>query len=134
MATFTSFEEIKAWQEGRKLTWSIRQICKRARAKHDYSFVDQVTRSTRSITSNIAEGFESMTSAEFISFLGYAKRSAGEVRSHLYDALDEKYVSEKEFFTLTEQLKEIIKMIAGLIQYLQTLDNDRRRTHSKQPN
>ena len=43
---------------------------------------------------------------EFISFLGFSKRSAAEVRSHLYDALDEKYISEEEFKKIADQTKE----------------------------
>jgi four helix bundle protein len=37
---------------------------------------------------NIAEGFDAGSDAEFIRFLGYARRSASEVQSHLYIALD----------------------------------------------
>lgn len=69
-----------------------------------------------------------MTTPEFIAFLGIAKRSAGEVRSHLYDARDEQYISDEEFRTLAEQTKAIGKMIAGLIHYLQSTDLQQRRT------
>jgi four helix bundle protein len=128
MATFHSFEEIQAWQESRKLLSAIRNICKRESVKRDFSFIDQITRATRSISANIAEGFEAMTTPEFIAFLGIAKRSAGEVRSHLYDARDEQYISDEEFRTLAEQTKAIGKMIAGLIHYLQSTDLQQRRT------
>jgi four helix bundle protein len=60
--------------------------------------------------------------------LGYAKRSAGEVRAHLYDALEEGYLSKKEFDELCERTKKICRMIAGLIHYLQTLDHSQKRT------
>jgi len=44
--------------------------------------------------SNIAEGFESRTQAQFIDYPGHAKASAGEVRAQLYISLDQKYISE----------------------------------------
>ena len=128
MATFNSFEEIEAWKESRELVRSIRDICKRERAKKEFAFTDQVTRAARSVSANIAEGFECMTTPEFISFLGIAKRSAGEVRSHLYDTKDEQYISEKEFEELALQTKQICRMIAGLIHYLQSTNLQQRRT------
>ncbi len=132
MATFSSFEDIEAWQEGRKLVRKIRSICRKEPVRRDFSFIDQITRATRSVPANIAEGFESLTVPEFINFLGYAKRSAGEVRSHLYNALDENYVTQSEFNELAETTRKICSMIAKLIHYLQSVDQRKRRT-LKQP-
>lgn len=128
MATFHSFEDIDAWQEGRKLVRAIRAVCKRNSVKRDFPFIDQITRAARSITANIAEGFESMTNPTFITFLGYSKRSAGEVRSHLYDAIDEQYISQEEFDALADQAQKICRMLAKLIHYLQSLDQSQQRT------
>ena len=128
MATFESFEEIQAWQQSRVLIRKIRTICKKPTVRKDFAFVDQITRSARSVSANIAEGFEALTVPEFINFLGYAKRSSGEVRSHLYDALDEQYITQQEFIELSEITKIICRMIAKLIHYLQSLDPDFKRT------
>jgi four helix bundle protein len=49
----------------------------------DYGFRDQICRAAVSIPSNVAEGVERITPAEFRNFLGMAKGSAGEVRSQL---------------------------------------------------
>jgi len=46
---------------------------------------------------NIAEGFDSESTVEFIRFLRYAKRSCTEIQSELYVALDENYISPNEF-------------------------------------
>jgi len=43
---------------------------------------------------NIAEGFGRSGSGEFIQFLGIAKGSACEVTSHVYVALDQKYIRQ----------------------------------------
>ena len=118
MTTFNTFEDIDAWQEARVLIRQIRSICKRPNVRRDYTFVDQITRSARSIAANIAEGSETTSNAEFARFLDYAKRSAGEVRAHLYDALDEKYISQNEFNDLAALTKKIGKMIGALMQYL----------------
>jgi len=128
MATFQSFEEIEAWKESRKLIQKIREICRRETVKKDFAFIDQISRSVRSIAANIAEGFEALTTREFIQFLGYSKRSAGEVRSHLYDGLEEGYISQKEFEELADLTKKICSMIAKLIHYLQSIDQTQKRT------
>ncbi len=134
MAQFYDFEEIMAWQEARKLTRAIREICKRENVKRDFTFIDQITRAARSISANIAEGNDAMTVPAFIEFLGYSKRSCAEVRSHLYDALDEQYVSLEEFTQHTNHARKICRMIAKLIHHLQTLDPKLKRTFSVQSN
>ena len=134
MSTFQSFEEIEAWQRGRTLTKKIRKICKRDNVRRDFAWIDQITRAARSISANISEGFESLTIPEFINSLGYSKRSSGEVRSHLYDGLDEEYISQEEFDELAKETKEICKMIAGLIHYLQSRNQQQKRTLKSQKN
>ncbi len=129
MAQFRNFEDMHVWQESRTLIESIREICKRSHVKRDYPFVDQITRAARSISANIAEGSDCLNNGEFIQFLGYSKRSAAEVRSHLYDAFYEKYISVEEFRELTTQCTKIGRMIAKLIHHLQSLDPDLKRTY-----
>jgi four helix bundle protein len=123
MTSFTSFEEIKVWQKSRILTKKIRVVCRRENVKRDFAFVDQISRSSRSIMDNIAEGFESQTNRQFVTFLGYAKRSCAEVRSQLYGALDDGYITTAECKDLMLQAHEIGKMLYKLIQHLQSQPN-----------
>ena len=57
---------------------------------------------------------------EFNQFLSTAKGSAGEVRSQLYVALDQEYISLPVFESLMLQATEISRMIGGLMTYLRT--------------
>jgi four helix bundle protein len=109
-------------------------ICKRERARKDFAFVDQVTRGARSVSANIAEGSDAMTIPEFIQFLGFAKRSAAEVRAHLYDAFDEEYISLKEFDSLCSQTQKIGAMLAKLIHHLQSRNQQYKRTYKQSTN
>lgn len=126
MTSISCFEDLPIWQRSRVLSKKIRVLCRESVAAKDFVFVDQIRRAAKSVTANIAEGFESATNKEFIQFLGYAKRSAGEVRSHLYDALDDDYISMEHFKVLSQETIEIGKMIAGFIQYLQKQPYTRR--------
>jgi len=65
-------------------------------------------------------GFDSNSDDEFVRFLRYALRSATEVQSHLYVAVDQGYISGEDFDQIYEQATEVKKMISGFIKYLRS--------------
>jgi len=112
------FEDIQAWQEARNLTNLIYNLCKGNSFSKDFGLRDQIQRASVSIMSNIAEGFDSQSDIEFIKFLNYSRRSASEVQSHLYVALDQEYIANDKFTEIYEKCRAIKRMIAGFIKYL----------------
>jgi four helix bundle protein len=58
MATFTTFEEISAWQKARQLTKELYKVTSVGAFARDYDLKNQIRRAAVSIMSNIAEGFE----------------------------------------------------------------------------
>lgn len=119
MAKFNSFEEILSWQKARELNKDIYNVTKNNKYfKNDFGLKDQMRRSSISISSNIAEGFERETTKEFIRFLYIAKASSGEFRSQLYLAHDINYLNSEEFEKLKLKVNEVSKLISGLIKYL----------------
>ena len=95
-----TFENLEAWQMAKKLTSQVYQAFRHCR---DYGFRDQICRAAVSIPSNVGEGVERITPAEFKNFLGMAKGSAGEVRSQLILAEELGYISRSDFHQLLEQ-------------------------------
>lgn len=67
---------------------------------------------------NIAEGFEAGYNTEFVRFLKMARRSAGEVQSQLYLALDAGYITDEEIRKAYDLSVETKKLINSLITYL----------------
>ena len=120
MATFTTFEDIEAWQRGRQLVKEIYSLTLRPNFSKDFALRDQIRRSAISIISNIAEGFGRGGKLEFMQFLSIAKGSLAELRAQLYIALDLKYIEKEDFTRLNGLADETGKLLAGLMNYLRT--------------
>jgi four helix bundle protein len=113
-----SFEDIDVWKEARKLVNVIYSLTSKDSFKKDFGLKEQLQRAAVSCMSNVAEGFDSDTKQQFIQMLSYTKRSASEVQSELYVALDRKYISEKEFQDSYNTAKSVRKLSNGFIRYL----------------
>ncbi len=113
-----SFEEMEMWKKSRELVKFIYAITKNKEFCRDFSLADQIRRAAVSVMSNIAEGFERGSNAEFIQFLYIAKGSCGEVRTQLYAALDQAYISSAGFQSGKALCVDISGQISGLIHYL----------------
>jgi four helix bundle protein len=126
MATAQQFEDLSVWQDARELTKAIYAASKQRAFGRDFGLREQIRRAAVSAMSNIAEGFERGSRKEFVQFLNIAKGSAGEVRAQLYVALDQEYVSEKEFATLREAATVLSRRIATFIRYLEKYPSNSR--------
>jgi len=119
MARIERFEDIEAWKRARQMTRKIYAFSRDGAFARDFGLKDQMRRASVSSMSNIAEGFERDGTQEFIHFLAMAKGSSGEVRSQLYVALDEGYITQEQFDDLYNDAAAVSKMSAGFIEYLQ---------------
>lgn len=126
MPTINKFEDIQSWKTARQLTKLIYQLSNQGEFSDDFGLRNQIRRATVSAMSNIAEGFESQTQALFITYLGRAKASAGEVRSQLYLALDLDYITKEQFKSALQLVEQCSRQIYGFIKYLKTQPNTRR--------
>src|SRR5688572_16483540 len=88
------FEDIRGWQEARVLTQQIYRLTSSGGFTKDFEVRSQIRGAAVSVMTNIAEGFDCDSHAEFARFLGFARRSAVEVQSLLYTALDAGYIDE----------------------------------------
>ena len=113
-----NFEDLEIWKDARALTREIYQLTRDSKFSKDFALRDQIRRAAVSIMSNIAEGFERAGNQEFIQFLYVAKASCGEVRSQLYVALDQSYVTPKDCDDVSKSFRRLSIMISNLIDYL----------------
>ena len=84
----------------------------------DFRLRNQIRDAAGSVMHNIAEGFDSGSNPEFIRFMKMARRSASEVQSQLYLALDRKYINNEELKKTYDIATEAKRLINGMIAYL----------------
>ena len=119
MKKIKTFEQIDVWGNARDLTGRIYILSQKGDFARDFGLKQQIRRAAVSIMSNIAEGFESNSLRAFIRYLNIAKGSAGEIRSHLYIALDQSYISKADFCTLLDLSRKISSQLANFRKHLE---------------
>jgi four helix bundle protein len=127
-----SFEDLHIYQRARELTNGVYAQTRSGGFAKDYGLSDQIRRAAVSIMSNVAEGFERGTSAEFVQFLYIAKGSCGEVRAQLQIALDQSYINTQAHASLVDLARRISGMISNFIAHLQGSDYRGEKFHRPQ--
>jgi four helix bundle protein len=80
----------------------------------DYSFKDQITRSSLSIASNIAEGMEKDSNKDKSRFLNISQGSISELITQIYIGIEIDYIKKEIGLQWIDELEQIIKMISNL--------------------
>jgi four helix bundle protein len=88
-----SFEELRVWQEARKLSDLVGRLLQSGGFGRDYVMQDQLNAAVVSTANNIAEGFRRRTSRDFAHFVRIAASSNAEVASLIQVAEGRHYVS-----------------------------------------
>lgn len=81
MAKYQHFEDLPVWQEAGRLYNQVLDLFERPNLLVSGAFRNQLDRAALSVSNNIAEGFERVTTDQLLAFLSIARGSAGEVRS-----------------------------------------------------
>ncbi len=118
MAKIERFEDLKCWQEARKLVKMVYQATNEGAFAKDYDMRSQIRRAAISTMNNIAEGFGRYSRKEFIRFLEMSFTSANEVKSICYAAIDITYLTEENANQIQGKAEEVKALNLGLIRYL----------------
>ena len=123
----TRFEDWQAWQQAWVLANLVYDATDQGNFARDFKLRDQIRGAAGPVMHSCAEGFDAGFDNEFVVFLKYARRSASEIQSQIYLALDRKYVDESAFKQIYDKATEAKKIINALIAYL------RRSRQGKKP-
>lgn len=116
-----NFENLEVWKRGCRLAVN---VCVAAHGSKEFELKNQITRSSLSIPSNIAEGAERRSGADFARFLEYSKGSCGELRTQLM--IHKEVCREigiepfKGTLEMIDETREISKMLGSLIEKIVT--------------
>lgn len=110
------FTELLAYKKSFGLAMEIFSISKSFPTEEKYSLTDQIRRSSRSVTANIAETYRKRRYVKhFISKLTDSDGENSETNVWLQFALSCEYITNEKFTELNEQNKEIGKLINYMI-------------------
>jgi four helix bundle protein len=115
---YHGFEELLVWKKSMQLNKDLLPIIQKCFSKY-HPLADQIIKSAISIPSNIAEGCERGSDADFARFLYISRGSCAELRTQL--ELAKSYLNGeyyKQYDNFIDDAKEISKMIYGLIKSL----------------
>jgi len=113
-------EKLDVWKRSCRLSVEIYGHFKESR---DFSFKDQITRSSLSVASNIAEGMEKEYTKENIRFLEIAKGSTAELMTQIYIGIEIDYIEKETGFQWIKEVNELLKMLNGLKNSLKNKEN-----------
>lgn len=114
----TGFQSLEVWKQARLFRKMIIALCTEIPQEEKYRLTDQIKRSSRSVTANIAEGYGRFHYLDNIKFCRDARGSLNETLDHLTVAFDEKYINEERLIQLNQQFEKVLKLLNGYIGYL----------------
>ena len=111
-----SFEDLEVFKRAYRISLEVHKASLGFPQIEQRALGDQIRRASKSICSNIAEGFgkQRQSRAEFRRFVMMAMGSADEMRVWLRYALDLGYIEEAQWRAWRDAYQEIAKMLQGL--------------------
>ena len=115
---YRGYKELECYKEARLLRIFISGLVKQFPKDQKFLLTSQIIDSSRSISSNIAEGYGRYTFTDTRNFFIIARGSTTETMEHLCTAYDEKCISEDDLKTGESKCELVFKLINGYIAYL----------------
>lgn len=115
MPKIRSFDDLEVYRFARELRRHVYDLVDRLPAKERYGLIDQIKRSARSITSNVAEGYGRYHYQENIQFCRQARGSLYELLDQFSACLDQRYINGEELDRLKKETHQVLRLLNGYI-------------------
>ena len=112
------FKDLIAWQKAMDLVEEIYRLTDILPAREHYGLSTQLRRAAVSVACNIAEGQARYSKKDFRHFLRVAKGSLAEIETQVLIAYRLGYVNQDSCDRCLEHIKELGRILAGLISSL----------------
>jgi four helix bundle protein len=116
---YQNFEDLEVWKKGRILKNEVFETVRSFPAAEKFRLTDQMIRSSRSVTTQIAEGHGRRTFPDRIRFCIIARGSLSETLNHFIDASDCRYITDEQLLYYRNKIDEIERLLNGYINYLE---------------
>jgi four helix bundle protein len=113
---YQSFRELRVWQEAKGLAVEVYRLTAAGKLAWDFGLRDQMQRAAVSVASNISEGYERNSDADFIRFLYIAKGSLSELATQLEISKEVGLIPDGSFELLVYQCNKVGAMLTKLIR------------------
>ena len=114
-----TFEDLECWKACRELrVFVARSLCKTLPKDERYRLGDQILRSARSTTANIAEGYGRFHYLDNAKFCSNARGSCWETIDHLITANDEELISQDLLDQGRAVAARAVALLNGYISHL----------------
>jgi four helix bundle protein len=116
--SYQSYKDLDIYKKAHKLAIEIHGMSLKLPKFEMYEEGSQIRRSSKSVTSNIVEGFgRRRYKAEFVKFLTYSLASCDESREHLDTLFETKSLKDKNNYTyFFEEYDHLGRMITNFIK------------------
>ena len=114
----SSFTTLEVWKKSRELKMALFELIKSFPNEEKYRLSDQIVRSARSISANIAEGHGRYTYKDQLHFCIISRGSLSETHNHIIDAYDCNYISKQQLNEIEQELITLRKLLNGYISFI----------------
>lgn len=125
---YKGYKELECYIQARLLRKFISELAKKFPSNEKFLLTSQIIDSSRSVASNIAEGYGRFIYSDTRNFFVIARGSVTETMEHLTTAYDEKYITDDELKEGEIKCETVFKLINGYIAYL---DRSKNKTELK---
>ena len=111
-----NYKDLEIYKRSYNLALELHKITIEFPEKERYDLISQIRRCSKSIPTNIAEGYGRQSKEEFKRFLKISLGSCNELQVHLDFSKDLEYIDKDIYFKLSKENEEIGKMIYTTIK------------------
>mgnify|MGYP000846298748 CR=1 FL=1 len=107
------FEKLEVWKISRELAGKIYQITKKFPEDEKFGLINQMRRSSVSISSNLAEGSTRTTNKDRVYFITISYGSLMELLNQLILSYDFEFINENEYIDLRNMIADLSKKLSA---------------------
>jgi four helix bundle protein len=120
LGKISTYKDLIVWQKSMQLVKDVYQLSKTLPNNEKFNLISQITRSSISIPTNIAEGWGRESKKSYVQFLKTSRGSLYELETQKTIINDLQFCKQEIFEIISNKITEIIKMLKALIKSINT--------------